>query len=75
MDAQLELWAAAIDERPTYHRSGGYITSFTEPAETRSRRPKPKRWQEAAARRRMGLDEREVRMRESDRKLRELGVL
>jgi hypothetical protein len=70
---QLQLWQDAIDERPSYH-SGGFIRSFTEPAETRSRRRKMK-WQEAAVLRRMALDEREVRMRESDRKLRELGLL
>jgi hypothetical protein len=74
MSTQLELWQEAIDEGPTYARASGAILRFTEPAETRTRHRK-KRWQEAAAERRMALDEREVRMRESDRKLRELGVL
>ena len=36
---------------------------------------RPKSWQETAVLRRLALDEYEVRMRESDRKLRELGVL
>jgi hypothetical protein len=74
MPTQLELWQEAIDERPTYARASGAILRFTEPAERRTRRRKP-RWQEAAALRCMALDEREVRMRESDRKLRELGLL
>ena len=74
MDAQLELWQEAIDERPTFARASGAILRFTEP-ERRSRPRKKMRWQEAAALRRMALDEGEVRMRESDRKLRELGVL
>jgi hypothetical protein len=74
MPTQLELWQEAIDERPTYARASGAILRFAEPAETRTRRRK-KRWQEVAAERRLALDEREVRMRESDRKLRALGVL
>jgi hypothetical protein len=74
MHMQLQLWQEAIDESPSYARASGAILRFTEPAETRTRR-REETWQEAAARRRMALDEREVRMRETDRKLRALGVL
>jgi hypothetical protein len=74
MGAQLELWQETIDERPSYARASGPILRFEDPVETRTRR-REESWQETAARRRMALDEREVRMRESDRKLRELGLL
>jgi hypothetical protein len=63
-----------MDERPSYARASGAILRFEDPVETRTRRRK-RSWQEAAALRRMALDEREVRMRETDRKLRELGLL
>jgi hypothetical protein len=64
---QLELWQAAIDERPTYH-SGGTILRFEEPVEHRSR-------QRSLFARRLRLDEFAVRARAQDRKLRELGLL
>jgi hypothetical protein len=46
-----------MDERPSYARASGAILRFEDPVETRTRRRK-RSWQEAAALRRMALDER-----------------
>jgi hypothetical protein len=64
---QLELWQAAMDERPSYH-SGGYVLRFEDPGvEHRSRG--------RSRSRRLRLDEFAVRAQAQDRKLRELGLL
>jgi hypothetical protein len=70
-----QAYADAIDERPTYRRNTGRILSMETQAEFRSRQHPQRRARKRLATILLELDEQAVRMQQSDRNLRELGLL
>jgi hypothetical protein len=72
-EAEFRAWCDRIDETPQ-RRAGGRVIAMEDAAEYRARaRGRPRR--NRLADRLMQLDEQAVRMQQSDRNLRDLGLL